>query len=84
MAKLHKSGNLGSFDYESHNTCEYCLLGKMTKLSVQGKGEHDSGPSELIHTYVCGPMSTHARCGFIYFITFTDDFSQYGYFYLMK
>ena len=31
MAKLHKSGSLGSFDYESYDTCESCLLGKMTK-----------------------------------------------------
>ena len=33
---------------------------------------------------VCGLISTHARGGFIYFITFTDDFSRYGYLYLMK
>ena len=32
MTKLHKSGSLGSFDYESFDTCESCLLGKMTKL----------------------------------------------------
>ena len=29
-------------------------------------------------------MSTNARGGFSYFITFTDDFSRYGYVYLMK
>ena len=29
-------------------------------------------------------MSTHARGGFIYFITFTDDYSRYGYLYLIK
>ena len=29
-------------------------------------------------------MSTHAKGGFIYFITFIDDFSRYGYLYLMK
>ena len=34
--------------------------------------------------YVCGSMSTHAKGGFIYFITFTNDFSWYGYLYLMK
>ena len=79
MAKLHKSGNLGSFDYESYDTCESCLLGKMTKLSFKGKGEHASRPLDLIKTDVCGPMSTHARGGFIYFITFTDEFSRYGY-----
>ena len=84
MAKLHKSGNLGSFDYESYDTCKSCLLGKMTKLSFKGKGERVSGPLDLIHTDVCGPMSTHAKGGFIYFITFTDNFSRYGYLYLMK
>ena len=84
MTKLHKSRNLGSFDYESYDTCESCLLGKMTKLFFKGNGESASGALDLIHTDVCGLMSTHARDGFIYFITFTDDFSQYGYLYLMK
>ena len=39
---------------------------------------------ETIHTYVCGPMSVEARGGYRYFLTFTDDLSSYGYFYLMK
>ena len=84
MAKLHKSGNLGSFDYESYDTCESCLLGKMTKFPFKRKGECARGPLDLIHTDVYGLMSTHAKGGFIYFITFTDEFSQYGYLYLMK
>ena len=84
IAKLHKSRNLGSFDYESYDTSGSCLLGKMTKLSFKGNGERESGPLDLIHTDVCGPMSTHARGGFIYFIAFTYDFSWYGYLYLMK
>jgi hypothetical protein len=29
-------------------------------------------------------MSTTARGGYQYFITFTDDLSRYGYVYLMK
>ena len=29
-------------------------------------------------------MSVHARGGFVYFITFIDDYSQYGYLYLMR
>ena len=66
MTKLHKEGSIGSFDYESYDTCESCLLGKMTKL-------------DLIHYDVCGPMSTHANGGFIYFITFINDHSWYGH-----
>ena len=42
MAKLHKSGNLGSFDYKSYDKCDSCLLGKMTMLSIKGNGERAS------------------------------------------
>ncbi|PKI78455.1 hypothetical protein CRG98_001167 [Punica granatum] len=39
---------------------------------------------ELIHSDVCGPFSEVARGGYSYFITFTDDYSRFGYVYLMK
>ena len=39
---------------------------------------------ELVHTDVCGSMSTQAKGGYEYFITFTDDYSIYGYVYLMR
>ena len=29
-------------------------------------------------------MSVHARGGFVYFKTFIDDYSRYGYLYLMR
>ena len=56
----------------------------MTKLPFKGKGERVSGPLDLIHIDVCCLVSTHARGGFIYFINFTDDYSRYGYLYLIK
>ena len=31
ISKLHQVGVLNSFDFESYDTCESCLLGKMTK-----------------------------------------------------
>jgi len=84
MKRLHVDGLLTSFDFESYETCEAYLLGKMTKAPFTGFPERASDLLELIHTDVCGPMSTTARGGFQYFITFTDDFSKYGYVYLMK
>jgi hypothetical protein len=84
MKKLHGDGLLTSFDFESFETCESCLLGKMTNTPFTGIGERASDLLGLVHTDVCGPMSTTARGGFKYFITFTDDFSRYGYVYLMK
>ena len=81
---LHRQGFLGDFDFESIDTCESCLTGKMTKAPFTKKGERSKELLGLIHTDVCGPFSTSARGGFRYFITFTDDFSRYGYVFLMK
>ena len=56
----------------------------MTKSPFNKQGERVSDLLGLIQTDVCGPLSTTARGGFSYFVTFTDDFSRYGYVYLMK
>lgn len=39
IQKLRSDGLLSLFDYESQETCESCLLGKMTKASFVGHGE---------------------------------------------
>ena len=56
----------------------------MTKSPFAKSCEWASELLELIHGDVCGPMSTTARGGYQYFVTFTDDFSRYGYIYLMR
>ena len=84
IAKLHKDGYLEEFDFESYEECEPCLIGKMTKAPFTGQGERATERLGLVHSDVCGPMRTMARGGFYYFITFTDDFSRYGYVYLLK
>ncbi len=75
---------LESFDLESFDVCEPCLLGKMTKAPFKGKGERASDFLGLIRTDVCGPLNKPVRGGCVYFITFTDDFSGYEYVYLMR
>jgi Integrase core domain len=56
----------------------------MTKTPFSKKGERTSDLLALIHTDVCGPMSIYTRNSDRYFITFTDDYSRYGYVYLMR
>ena len=56
----------------------------MTKSPFGGQRTRVKELLGLIHTDVCGPMSTISRGGFSYFITFTDDYSRFGYVYLMK
>jgi len=84
MKRLHDDGLLTLFDFESYETCESCLPGKMTKAASKGFPKRASDLLEFVHTDVHGPMSTTARGGSQYFINFTDDFSKYGYVYLMK
>ena len=81
---LVKSGILNSLIFEPIPVCESCLEGKMTKRPFKAKGNRATIQLELVHTNVCGPMSVQARGGYEYFITFTDDYSRYGYVYLMR
>jgi hypothetical protein len=69
IERLHKDGLLSSFDFESFDTCESCLLGKMTIAPFTSQSERASDLLGLVHTNVCGPMSSIARSGFQYFIT---------------
>ena len=81
---LVKSGILNSLIFEPIPVCESCLEGKMTKRPFKAKGNRATIQLELVHTDVCGPMSVQAQGGYEYFITFTDDYSRYGYVYLMR
>ena len=84
IKKLQDSNLLDLNSYEQIETCEPCLIGKMTKKPFKMKGTRAKDLLELIHSDVCGPIKPSARDGFKYFITFTDDYSRFGYVYLMK
>ncbi|GJR78627.1 retrotransposon protein, putative, ty1-copia subclass [Tanacetum coccineum] len=60
------------------------LSGKMARKSYTHQVERAKDLLVLIHTDVCGPFKIVSRLGASYFITFTDDFSRYGYVYLLK
>ena len=84
MKKLLVDRLLESLDYESFDTCEPCLMGKMNKAPFSGTMARANDLLEIIDTDVCGLMSVEARGRYRYFSTFTDDLSRYGYIYLMK
>ncbi|KAI3782170.1 hypothetical protein L2E82_12204 [Cichorium intybus] len=84
IAQLQKDGVLESFDLRSDDVCESCLLGKMTKSPFKGSFERGEGLLDIIHTDVCGPFRSTTKDGTRFYVTFTDDFSRYGYIYLIK
>ncbi|KAK4839943.1 hypothetical protein QYF36_026125 [Acer negundo] len=84
IKRLVSDGPLSNLKVDDLPTCESCLEGKMTKRTFSAKGARATECLGLIHTDVCGPMSIQARGGYEYFITFTDDYSRFGYVYLMR
>ncbi|GKA34447.1 putative reverse transcriptase domain-containing protein [Tanacetum coccineum] len=58
--------------------------GKMTRKSFPHHTERATDLLGIIHIDVCGPLRHVLRQGARYFITFTDDYSHYGYVYLLK
>ena len=83
IGRLVKDGLLNSLQEIQLPQCESCLEGKMTKRPFGAKGRRVVQLLELVHTDVCGPMNVSARGGYEYYVTFIDDYSRYGYIYLM-
>ena len=79
MKKLHADGLLESLDYESFDTCEPCLMGKITKTPFSGTMERANDLLEIIYNDVCSLMSVEACDKYRYFLTFAEDLSRYGY-----
>ncbi|GJU65064.1 retrotransposon protein, putative, ty1-copia subclass [Tanacetum coccineum] len=84
IEKLQHDGFLNSTNLRAFEKCVPCMSGKMARNPYTHQVERDKDLLRLIHTDVCGPFRTVSRQGASYFVTFTDDFSRYGYVYLLK
>ncbi|GJX95882.1 retrotransposon protein, putative, ty1-copia subclass, partial [Tanacetum coccineum] len=84
IKKLQQEGLLRSTDDELFDQCVSCLSGKMIRKSFPHHPKRATDLLGIIHTDVCGPFIHVLRQGASYFITFTDDYSRYGYVYLLK
>ncbi|WVZ54196.1 hypothetical protein U9M48_005033, partial [Paspalum notatum var. saurae] len=72
-----------NFKWEDFGACEACIMGKMTRAPFP-KAERSKEPLAIIHSDICGEMSTPTKGQKVYFITFIDDYSRFGYVYLLK
>jgi hypothetical protein len=81
---LIKDDILIPLDFSNSDYCIDCIKGKYTKQVKKGEAKRSAGVLEIIHTDICGPFPINSVDGFDSFITFTDDFSRYGYIYPIK
>nr|GEV25129.1 retrotransposon protein, putative, Ty1-copia subclass [Tanacetum cinerariifolium] len=84
IEKLQHDGLLDSSDLRAFEKYVSCMSEKMARKPYTQQVERAKDLFRLIHTDVCGPFKIMSRQGASYFVTFTDDFSRYGYIYLLK
>nr|GEY76710.1 hypothetical protein [Tanacetum cinerariifolium] len=84
IEKLQHDGLVDSSDLRAFEKCVSCMSRKMARKPYTHQVEKAKDLLVLIHTDVCGPFKIMSRQGASYFVTFTDDFSRYGYAYLLK
>ena len=82
IKRLVNDESLPTLDYGDFETCLDCFKGKQTNKFKKGT-IRSTNLLDLIHTNICGPFSTPCFTGHKYFITFIDNYSRYGYIYLL-
>jgi hypothetical protein len=60
---------------EHQELCKGCALGKYTKTAFPSSDNRASSILDLIHSDVCGPMSSASLSGCLYYVIFIDDCS---------
>jgi hypothetical protein len=84
MEHLIKEEILAPLNFSDLGHCIECIKGKYVKHIKKTEATRSSGVIEIIHSDICGPFNVKYIDGFNSFITFTDDFSHYGYIYPIR
>nr|GEX06537.1 hypothetical protein [Tanacetum cinerariifolium] len=84
IEKLQHNRLLDSSDLRAFKKYVSCMSGKMVRKPYTHQVERAKDLLGLIHTDVYGPFKIMSRQRASYFVTFTDDFTRYGYVYLLK
>ena len=72
------------FQEKNYGVFKGCAKGKNTKKTLPSSKRKSKGILEIIHSDVCGPMSSNSLRGYAYYVSFIDDFSRKTWVYFMK
>ena len=78
-----KASILPPLQFSDSEQCIDCIKEKYVKNKKKGV-KRGAGILEIIHTDKCGPFPVTTVDGYDSFITFTNDYSHYGYIYPIK
>ena len=64
--------------------CKGCAQGKNTKNPFLSSNNKAKGILDIVHSYLCSPLSTTSVSGYVYYVSFIDDYSHKTWIYLLK
>jgi hypothetical protein len=83
IEQLIKESILPYLEFSDLEQYVNCIKGKYVK-KIKKNVKRSAGTLEIIHTDICGLFPVKSVDGYDSFITFTDDYSRYGYIYPIK
>jgi hypothetical protein len=73
-----------SISLTKNEICKGCTLHKNIKKSFPSSDNKAHGILDLVHSNVCGPMSSPSLGGCLYYVIFIDDYSRKCWIYFLK
>jgi transposase InsO family protein len=64
--------------------CNGCAQGKNIKNPFPKSNSKEKGVLDLIHSDVCGPITSNSISGYVYYVSFIDDYSHKTWLYFLK
>jgi hypothetical protein len=76
--------SLSYFKVDHEGVCKGCAQGKNIKNHFPKSDSKAEGVLDLIHLDVCGPMPSTSLSGYVYYVSFIDDYSRKTWVYFLK
>jgi hypothetical protein len=75
---------LPKIQVDHEDICKGCAQGKNMKSPFPSSDNKAKGVLDIVHSDVCGPMTTTSLSGYVYYVSFIDDFSRKTWIYFLK
>jgi hypothetical protein len=73
-----------SISFSKNEICKGCMLGKNIKKAFSRNDSRAQGILVLVHSNVCGPMSSLSLSGCLYYVIFIHDYPRKCWIYFLK
>jgi hypothetical protein len=73
-----------SISLSKNEICKGCMLGKNIKKKFLSSDNRAQDILDLVHSNVCGPMSSPSLSDCLYYFIFIDDYSRKCWIYFLK